>query len=107
MLLYQTSVISIILTMCLQYTEEYTGTYDHPVVNSSTNHPLVTSPTYGHSLVTSYTNDHHVMNSSTNHPVVLPLRGLPYIDQYHGVNQTIQQGETVYIGCRVYNVGNR
>ena len=85
MLLYQTSVTSVILTMCFHYTVEYTGVNGHSEVNSFIN----------------------VVNSSKNHPVLLPLQGLPHIDQYHGVNQTIQQGETAYIGCRVYNVGNR
>ena len=75
MLLYHTSLTSIILTMCL----EYTGTFDHPVAASDYDHPVVASP----------------------------LQSLPHIEQYHGVNQTVQQGDTAYIGCKVYNVGNR
>ena len=98
MLLYQTSVTSIILTMCFHYTVEYTGANDHTVVKSYTN---------DHTVVNSYSRDHTIVNSSFDHPVVRPIKGLPHIDQYHGVNQTVQQGETAYIGCRVYNVGNR
>ena len=70
--------------MCLKYTR----TYNHPVVASDKDHP--------------------VPASEIDHPVLAsPLQSLPHIEQYHGVNQTVQQGDTAYIGCKVYNVGNR
>ena len=79
--------------MCLKYT----GTYDHPVMTGDNHHPVVTGD-----------NVHPVVTGDYVHPVVAsPLQSLPHIEQYHGVNQTVQQGDTVYIGCKVYNVGNR
>ena len=79
--------------MCL----EYTVTYNNPVVASDKDHPVAASD-----------NDQPGLASEIDHPVLAsPLQSLPHIEQYHGVNQTVQQGDTAYIGCKVYNVGNR
>ena len=77
MLLYKQWFYSVVLTMCLKCTSES----QKPTNHSAMNLPVV--------------------------PFPLPLQVLPHIDPYHGQNQTVQQGQMVYIGCRVYNVGNR
>ena len=77
MLLYHPCFYSVVLTMCIQCIYES----QKPSNQSALNPPVA--------------------------PYSLPLQGLPHIDPYHGQNQTVQQGQTVYIGCRVYNVGNR
>ena len=49
----------------------------------------------------------HYVNFSSPHLLPLKQQSLSHIDPYYGQNQTVQQGQTVHISCRVYNVGNR